>query len=75
VARQRERVRADSHAPAAVLTACACRRAAWLCVCPLRAQLEIGASIYKEGAEQSDGGGKDDVLCLRIKSVNALVNL
>jgi hypothetical protein len=39
------------------------------------AQLEIGASIYKEGAENSDGGGKDDVLCLRIKSVNALVNL
>ena len=38
-------------------------------------QLEVGASIYKEGAEPSDSGSKDDVLCLRIKSMNAIINL
>ena len=39
-------------------------------LCP---QVEVGASIYKEGAESSDM--KDDVLCLRIKSMNAIINL
>jgi hypothetical protein len=43
---------------------------------PRRSQLEVGAQIYKEGGEQtSEGATKDDVLCLRIKSVNAIVNL
>ena len=35
----------------------------------------MGASIYKEGAELSDASAKDDVLCLKIKSVNAIVTL
>ena len=39
------------------------------------AQVEVGASIYKEGAELSDASAKDDVLCLKIKSVNAIVTL
>ena len=38
-------------------------------------QVEVGASIYKEGAELSDASAKDDVLCLKIKSVNAIVTL
>ena len=36
-------------------------------------QLEVGASIYKEGADEVDAA--NEVLVLRIKSVNALVAL
>ena len=38
---------------------------------PRQSQVEVGASIYKEGAE----GGGDDVLCCKVKSVNALILL
>jgi hypothetical protein len=38
---------------------------------PRPSQVEVGASIYKEGAE----GGGDDVLCCKVKSVNALILL
>ena len=39
---------------------------------PSRAQLEVGASIYKEGTEPESAA---EVLVLRINSVNALLNL
>lgn len=65
--------------PVKVQTACAgLRRAAPLAYgrCVARLQVEVGASIYKEGtADAGDASGKDDVLCLHIKSVNAIVNL
>ena len=42
----------------------------------LPAKVEVGASIYKEGAEPSDASSKgDDVLCCKIKSVNLIVAL
>ena len=37
-------------------------------------QVEVGASIYKEGADSADAGA-DDVLCLKIKAVNAIIAL
>lgn len=38
---------------------------------PPSRQLEVGASIYKEGGETSDS----DVLVFKVRSINALVNL
>ena len=35
--------------------------------------IEVGASIYKEGADPGDAPG--DVLCLKIKSIDAHVDL
>lgn len=39
---------------------------------PLCLQLEVGASIYKEG---DDSSPDSDVLVLKVRSINALVNL
>jgi hypothetical protein len=38
-------------------------------------KLEVGASIYKEGSADAEATSKDDVLCLRIKALNAIVQL
>lgn len=37
-------------------------------------QLEVGASLYKEG-QGDETTSREDALCLRIKSVNAIVTL
>lgn len=58
---------------AATLSGCLCHVPPALTRCGV--QIEVGASIYKEGAEPSDSLAKDDVLCLKIKSVNAIVTL
>ena len=37
-------------------------------------QLEVGASLYKEG-QGDETASREDALCLRIKSVNAIITL
>ena len=48
-----------------------------ICVLPdmrvILSQIEVGASIYKEGADPGEAPG--DVLCLRVRSIDAHVDL